>query len=419
MKRILMIAFHFPPLAGSSGIQRTISFARYLPRFGWEPLILTAHPRAYERVSNDQLKDLPPDMIVERAFALDSSRHIAVKGRYPSFAARPDRWVSWWLGALPKGLKMIGKYRPDAIWSTYPIATAHMIGHALHRVSGLPWVADFRDPMAQDGYPTDPRIWRSFRRIEERALRSASVSVFATRGAARMYEERYRDLPPSRIGIIENGYDEASFVEFDRLSRPMGPLLPGMFTLLHSGIIYPSERDPTQLFQALRQMLDDGRLTAGELRLRLRAPTQEALLAAMIEKYRIGAVVELAPPMPYQQALQEMKNADGLLVLQASNCNDQIPAKVYEYLRCQRPIIALTDPAGDTANLLRRAGIGNIARLDSAEEIARALRSFLDQAKAGGASLPDNVFVSSASRLNRTRELADLLDQLPVSRPAK
>ena len=67
MKRLLMIAFHFPPLVGSSGIQRTISFARHLPRFGWEPLILTAHPRAYERVSDDQLKDVPSDTVVERA----------------------------------------------------------------------------------------------------------------------------------------------------------------------------------------------------------------------------------------------------------------------------------------------------------------------------------------------------------------
>ena len=67
MKRLLMIAFHFPPLAGSSGIQRTLCFARHLPRFGWEPLILTAHPRAYERLSNDQLMDVPSDAIVERA----------------------------------------------------------------------------------------------------------------------------------------------------------------------------------------------------------------------------------------------------------------------------------------------------------------------------------------------------------------
>src|SRR6266513_3158618 len=411
MKRVLMIAFHFPPLAGSSGIQRTISFARQLPRFGWEPLVLTAHPRAYERVSDDQLMEVPST--VERAFALDSARHLALLGRYPAFAARPDRWVTWWLGSVPKGLKLIRKYRPHAVWSTYPIATAHMIGHTLHRFSGLPWIADFRDPMAQDGYPADPKTWQRFRVIEERALRNASFSVFVTPGAARTYRERYPQVPGARLAVIENGYDEESFAQLE--SSGTDALLPGTFTLVHSGIVYPSERDPTQLFQALRLMLDEGRLTAGELRVRLRAPAHEDMLAKLLDRFRVKEVVEICPPVPYRRALQEMMRADGLLVLQASNCNHQIPAKVYEYLRCGRPIIALTDPAGDTADLLRRTGIDAIARLDSAEEIARELRRFLDQARGGKAVLPDGIFVTGASRLNRTRELAGLLDRLPVS----
>src|SRR5262249_30780911 len=158
--------------------------------------------RTYERVSDDQLGDLPANTVVERAFALDSGRHLAVMGRYPRFAAVPDRVVSWWLGAVPKGLAMIRKFRPAAIWSTYPVATAHLIGHTLHRLSGLPWVADFRDPMAQEGYPEDPRMWRSFRKIEERALRRASFSVFATPGAAKMYRDRYPDVPGARIVVI-------------------------------------------------------------------------------------------------------------------------------------------------------------------------------------------------------------------------
>jgi glycosyltransferase involved in cell wall biosynthesis len=412
MKRLLMIAFHFPPLAASSGIQRTINFARHLPRFGWEPLILTAHPRAYERVSDDLLGDVPSDVVVERAFALDSARHLSILGRYPAFSARPDRWITWWPGAVLRGLAMIRKYRPDALWSTYPIATAHKIARTLHRLSGLPWIADFRDPMAQDGYPADPKTWQSFKRIEESALRSASFSVFATPGAVRTYRERYPDVPGARITLVENGYDEESFA---RLEGPeKGPLLAETLTLVHSGIVYPSERDPTQLFRALRLMLDEGRLKPGELRLRLRAPAHEALLAKLINDSRVAEVVELAPPMAYRHALQEMMNADGLLVLQASNCNDQIPAKVYEYLRCGRPILALTDPAGDTAGLLRKAGIHNIARLDSAQEIALELRRFLDQVKRGDAARPGDAFVRGASRLQKTREFASLLAQLPA-----
>jgi glycosyltransferase involved in cell wall biosynthesis len=410
MNRLLMIAFHFPPVAGSSGIQRTLSFARHLPRFGWEPLVLTAHPRAYERVSNDQLGDLPADLKVARAFALDAARHLAIGGRYLGMTARPDRWLAWWLGAVPHGLAMIRKYRPKALWSTYPVATAHKIGHTLQRLSGLPWIADFRDPMAQDGYPADARTWRSFRAIEERAVRRSFCSVFVTPGAAQMYRVRYADLPPSRMAVIENGYDEESFAAVGGRPEEAGPLVPGSFTIVHSGIVYPSERDPTHLFRALRRMQDDGRLKPGALRLRLRAAAHETILKKLIDTFRLSGVVELAPPIPYRSALQEMMRADGLLVLQAANCNEQIPAKVYEYLRCGRPILALTDPAGDTARLLRDAGILNIARLDSADEIAEGVARFVEQASRGEAAKPAASRVRAASRLERTRELAELLE---------
>jgi len=412
MKRVLMTAFHFPPLAGSSGIQRTLSFARHLPRFDWQPLILTAHSRAFANVSDDQLGDVPSGVIVERAFALDSSRHLALFGRYPAFAARPDRWITWWFGAVLRGLAMIRRHRPVAIWSTYPIATAHKIGYTLHRLSGLPWIADFRDPMTEDGYPADRKIRQSYKKIEEAAVRSAAIGVFVTPGLARLYGERYRDVPNARLAVIENGYDEEILAPLDGTAAREGPLLPGAFTLLHSGVVYPNERDPTQFFQALRRMLDEGNLKPGELRVRLRAPVHETLLAELIGTFRVADIVELAPPIPYRQALQEMMRADGLLVLQAGNCNDQIPAKVYEYLRCRRPIIGLTDPDGDTAGLLRKAGIDNIARLDSAQEIAFELRRFLDRARQGGAAPRDDAFVRGASRLNRTRELAGLLDRL-------
>lgn len=397
-------------------MQRALSFARYLPLFGWEPLILTAHPRAYERSSHDLLVDVPPGAIVERAFALDAARHLAVKGRYAAFAARPDRWSTWWLGAVPKALGMIRKYRPDAIWSTYPVATAHMIGHSVQRLSGLPWIADFRDPMAQDGYPADPRTWQSFRRIEQRVMKRAACSVFVTDGAARMYRMRFPDVPDARMRVIENGYDEDIFAGLEDAGEKTLPLVPGAITLLHSGVVYPSERDPTQLFRALRILLDARHLGPGELRLRLRGPGHERHLAELIARSGVGDFVELAPPLPYRSALREMLHADGLLVLQASNCNEQIPAKIYEYLRCRRPILALTDPDGDTAGLLRKAGICNVARLNSAQEIASALARFLDELRRGTASPPDETLVRAASRQERTRTLAELLGQLPLGR---
>jgi len=153
VKRVLMIAYHFPPLHGSSGMQRTLRFARYLPDHGWEPIILAPSPRAYEQIDSGQLADIPQQVRIHRAFALDTARHLKVMGRYPRVLALPDRWVSWWLGAVPAGWYLIKKYKPDVIWSTYPIATAHLIGLTLQRLTGIPWMADFRDPMVQPDYP--------------------------------------------------------------------------------------------------------------------------------------------------------------------------------------------------------------------------------------------------------------------------
>ena len=110
-------------------------------------------------------------------------------------------------------------------------------------------------------------------------------------------------------------------------------------------------------------MLDAGDVRRGEFFLRLRASAHDSVLQGLINKHGVADIVELQPPVPYREALLEMARAEGLLVLQASNCNDQVPAKLYEYMRCRRPLIGLTDPQGDTASVLRRIGVNNIARL--------------------------------------------------------
>ena len=407
MNKVLMVAYHFPPLAGSSGIQRTLRFAQHLPAFGWEPLVLSASPRAYERTSADLMSDIPPGMVVRRALALDTSRHLAIKGRYIGAMARPDRWVSWRFDAVRQGMDMIRRYRPDAIWSTYPIATAHLIGAELHRRSGLPWIADFRDPMAQEGYPSDPKTWAAFAEIERTAMDKASVCTFTTPGAARLYAERYPQAR-ARIELLENGYDEESFAGTEGLADA-GPLNPDRLTLLHSGIVYPEERDPSQMFEALARLRAQGRLAADNFVLRLRAPVHVQAIEQLANQHGVQDLIEILPAITYREALAEMLRADALLVLQAANCNDQIPAKIYEYLRSGRPMICLTDPMGDTGGIMRAAGLPDMARLDSANEIAALLPDFLDRVRSGCAPRPSGGHVQQASRQGRAQTLAQML----------
>jgi glycosyltransferase involved in cell wall biosynthesis len=411
VKRVLMIAFHFPPMRGSSGIQRTLKFARYLPQFGWQPLVLSAHPRAYASVGHDQMAEIAPEMPVSRAFALDTSRHLSFKGKYLGPMALPDRWSSWWLGAVPAGMRLIRKYRPDVIWSTYPIATAHLIGYTLHRLTGIPWIADFRDPMTDEGYPPNPVVRRAYQWIERKTLAHCTQAVFSTPGTIRDHQRRFPEIPASRFKLIENGYDEENFAAASDGMHP-APTANRPLVLVHSGIIYPSERDPRPFFKALSCLLKNGVISGATLKIVLRATAHDDYLRPMIDENGIGSIVFLAPPVPYHEALKEMLQADGLLILQAANCNSQIPAKLYEYLRAQRPILALTDTAGDTAACLREAGINTIAPLDSNIAIAEEVMRFLSLLKIGTAPITPFEKVAAYSRQGRTHQLADLLEHI-------
>ncbi len=405
-----MIAYHFPPLAGSSGIQRTLRFVQHLPALGWQPLVLSTHPRAYERTSDDLMADVPTGTIVRRAFALDTARHLQIAGRYVGWMARPDRWISWQFDALRQGLKLIDEFKPDVIWSTYPIATAHVIASKLHRKTGIPWVADFRDPMAQDDYPTDPVTRQQFLDIEADAAANARFCVFTTPGAARIYQQRY-PAHAERMVVLENGYDEESFVAVTAAAPAAGSLAAGTrpLIMLHSGIVYPSERDPTQLFEALGNLLKQGALSPADLRIRFRASVHDDLLQSLAQAHGAQDFIELCPAVPYREALAEMLSVDALLVMQASNCNAQIPAKIYEYLRAGKPILGLTDPSGDTAGVLRGAGLNDIARLDSTDDIAQVLGAMVSKLARGNGTLPKPLAVQQASRRGRSAALNQLL----------
>ncbi len=411
MKRILMIAYHYPPLRGSSGIQRTLAFSRDLREFGWQPIILSAHPRAYPGVGTDQLGDIPSDVPVHRPFALDTSRHLSIRGAYPKALALPDRWSSWLLGAVPTGWGIIRRHRPDAIWSTYPITTAHVIGLALHRISGLPWVADFRDSMTEANYPPDATVRRVRQKIERSTVERAARSVFTTPGAQRMYAERYPHLSAERWAMIPNGYDERPFRDAEGAGVPSRA--EGSPTVLvHSGLLYPHERDPRPFFDAVGTLRRSGVISPQTLRIVLRASGSEDQYRPMLRERRIDDIVRLEPPIGYRAALAELLAADGLLLFQAANCNHQIPAKLYEYLRAGRPIFGMTDSRGDTARALLDAGVESIVPLDSEAEITAGLARFLDSVKRGATTVPGSDVVERYSRRARARELAALLDSV-------
>ena len=421
LRSVLLIAYHFPPIQGSSGVQRTLRFVQHLPKFGWNPVVLTIDPRAYEQVGHGPGNEPPAGLEVHRARGYDAARQLGVLGRYPMRLALPDRWMSWKWWAVPSALRIILQRNVSAVWSTFPVATAHAIGLEVARRSGLPWIAEFRDPMWQGDYPPNPRINKAWRKLEQQVFGAASAVVVTTPGAECEYEERFPAFPRRRLRLIENGYDEETFTRAgapapgERVSTRANS---GPIRLLHSGIVYRSERDPTQLFAAIAALKGRGALTGDDLQLVLRASGEDGTYGADLVRFGIADIVRLEPAIPYLDALQEMLSVDALLILQAANCNAQVPAKLYEYLRAERPILALTDPQGDTARTLEGAGAGTIVRLDSQEEIEAALPAFLDQVRQGRWRRAGGDAVRRYSRELQTGEVARLLCEVCSDRGA-
>lgn len=415
-RKLLLVAFHYPPVAGSSGIQRTLKFSAYLRDHGWEPIVLTVHPRAHAQVTDGQMAEIPHGLQVERVFALDTQRHLSIGGRYLRPMAIPDRWASWWPAGVWRGLQIIREQRPLAIMSTFPIATAHMIALSLSKRSGLPWVADFRDNMTDPGFPRDPLTWRFNRRLEASCVRQCSKAVFTTRGALDMYAQRYPELPASRWTVIENGYDEDNFVDAETGLELRSLGREGQITLIHSGALYPEERDPRPFFNALATLKRGGEIEASGLQVILRATGCDSIYSPMLDQLGIADIVQLAPPVGYREALREMLCADALLLLQATMCNHQIPAKLYEYFRAGKPILALTDPVGNTAEAMRKAGANQIADLTDTGQIVIALRVLLSNLREQDILGVARAQAEKNSRRSRTTELAWLLDDT-ISRP--
>ena len=217
MRTVLLIAFHYPPCATSSGLQRSLANSIHLPDYGWRTVVLTVTPEAHQRTSDQQLRDIPVSVVVARTRARNLSQMFAVGSRYWSRLAIPDPWRAWSWSAIPRGLALIKEHQIDAIWSTYPIATAHTIGAALAKRTGLPWIADFRDPMVEtiastgEVFPADPRLRKARLQIESLAMRHAAHAVFCTPSAQRIVRDRYPQFPPQRLAVISNGFDEAAF----------------------------------------------------------------------------------------------------------------------------------------------------------------------------------------------------------------
>ena len=387
MRHALFVTFQYPPDASSSGVLRTLKYTRYLAEHGWRVTVLSVATAAYETVDEATLADIPPNVRVVRTPYLDSARHLSLRGRYLALTALPDRFVGWLPWAVAAGLRIARADPVDLVYSTSPPATAHLVAWRISRRLRKPWVADFRDPWFEDrpepGAPAGKLFRGIDRRLEAGVVTAARHVVASTESLRDQFAARYAQLDGAKFGCIPNGYDEADFASLgaDETSTASASAAssgnaPARMTIVHAGSINPDFRDPMPLVHAIARARDLGLLEPQHIRLRFLGGgpyAQAPALQRALADSGLADIVQLLPRLPYAQALAELARADVLLLLQASeDTRSLVPAKLYEYLRMRKPVLALTLP-GESSALLARTGGGLVVDPADGDALVQAV----------------------------------------------
>lgn len=408
MRHALFVAFHYPPESSSSGVLRTLKYTRYLPEHGWRVTVITLRRSAYRLVDPALEAQIPPSVRVVRT-AFVNLKRVAVRGVHVSSLEIPDAWNGWWPWAVAAGRRVLREDPADLIYSTSPVATAHLIARTLARRARRPWVADFRDPWYEEvRNPETPALahWAG-RRLERRVVHAAAAVTTTTERMTAAFRRRYPEIPPERFVTIPNGYDEADFAAMPSALRARGERL----VLLHAGGIDVRFRDPRPLLRAIRRAADAGRLDPARICVRFLGVSRFGRSPAMVDALAstgLGGSVDFVPRVPHEEALRQQAEADVLVLLQASaDTASLIPAKLFEYLRTGRPVLALAGE-GAIADVMRETGGGWIVDPRDADGLLATVVTAYEAWRAGalGRHLAARERLERFERRRLTGELA-------------
>lgn len=398
--RVLLIAYYYPPCR-ESGSVRPFGLNKYLPRFGWETLVLT--PRLERSSTSGIIETGYKDVLSEwkRRFRLDPNQglhdqlklsasttpnarplHRRAIDRAKWILSYPDPLKGWYPCAVEELEKLRGSARIDAIISTGPPLVAHIIGAQAKRIFGVPWIADFRDLWNIDDRTFDDRrgvIGAIQARTERKLLAGADALVTVSDPWAGQLRRRY---PEKLVEAITNGYDPDEVQVHERPTTRK-------FSITHTGILYEGLRDPSTLMQVLRELVDAGQIDESDLLLRFYGPV-EPFLPPTVTRYGLEKVTELAGSVPRSQALEFQRESQLLLLLSWSSPDQPNSAesgvhtgKVFEYLAARRPILAVGGVRGVLTELLEETGAGVHAM--SKEQLRNAVldsyRKFKEQGR--------------------------------------
>ncbi len=435
MKTILLISYYFPPL-GMGGTQRLAGFARHLPQFGWRPIVLTVKDVDYYAHDASLVKGLEQTTIV-RTGSLDPLRVAHMLRRWRRSGSIPDdtgatkavsgsRWQRWlrrWLNfvlipdqkllwlpfAFVRARSWLKHERVDWILTSGPPHSAHLLGWLLHRLYGVPWLADFRDGWSGGDFQPEatPLHRRLNRWLQRQVLRSATVITAVSGGLKqRLHESAPQHAP---IQVITNGYEAADFPR----SRRAGAQ-DDRFDIVHVGTL-GNFVDPTLFLGAFQRFVQDGGLNEQSVRLWFIGADLTGELHQRVQALQLGAFVHATGYVSHPEAIKHLLQADLLLYLVTGDPYPGfIPGKTFEYLAASRPILAAC-PDIEGLSIIQKTGRVRHVQPDDFDGMVLALKAFylefLDRKPTPAPSAEVRNLVDSYSRKALTAQLVQLLER--------
>ncbi|MGO8702923.1 MAG: glycosyltransferase family 4 protein [Candidatus Brocadiia bacterium] len=456
MKKVLFISYFFPPSAGSAA-KCTAPVAKYLREFGYEPIVLAPEPRTFAEdplslgVDPSGDAEIPRDVRVCRVPPCEPFELLRLLKKLKllwvfHFFARPDERLTWSLAAIAKGLDVARSENVDLICQNLGPWSTSATGYVLKSVLQKPLVYDINDPWTQWAlgvWPT-PLHFALERRMESRVL--AKADGISMRGDTYRAEllQAHPELDPAKVVVFPNGYDSGRLPPREELQR--GRLADGLLRIVHAGKFYDTwgRMDRTVLSATLKSAYDAtlGRLrysprgldtavagprflleglalarqrdpAAGRIRLEFIGRVQPDV-RRQVAALGLGDVVSLPGPMPHDQCLRKLFQADALF-LPLFRWRDGarmgvLPLKLYEYMATGNPVLAAVSE-GDLKDTLERAGTGIFVRPDSPGDFADALLRLQREHAGGGVRVaPDWDYIRQFERRALTGRLAKFMD---------
>lgn len=359
-KRVLMVAFEFPPSNGAS-VQRVMSVYNAFIEDGWVVDVITAKECAYSNVQEISPDLLSSETTVFRVGSLDASKDLSIKGKYIGGLCLPDsRGLTWIPSAIISTNNHFKKTPPDLVWSSSPIPSSHYIANHIAKKHGAKWIADIRDPSSYLINRESIAPLFSIKAIDDLVKKNSDAVFFATEGIKQLYLDGTEF--DEKCLVMENGFvkKENSLMQKESTNS----FRDGYFSFFYAGELYDDGRDPAPIFLALSEIIKE--MPGIKVEVVFRGAGEGVKFKSLIRELNLENNIMFKPGVSFEASIKAMVEADSLILIQDALFNNQIPGKVYEYLATGKPILVKSPENSQTSEVSsRHEGVYNCYSKDS------------------------------------------------------